>query len=147
LCHCAPPQNKVTPQEVAACQPFLQEELRLLSNLKVVVCLGSVALNGVWATLKTTPALQKRFNISALPKKPTFGHNVVTPLSAQLTLITSYHPSQQNTFTGKLTEPMLDAVFTLVQTTLASNYKLVVGGTGLEPVTSTMSMQFISNSP
>ncbi len=120
ICHCAPPQNKVTSQEVAACQPFLREELRLLSNLKVVICLGSVALNGLWATLKTTPDLWEPFAIDAMPKKPAFGHNVVTPVSNRLTVITSYHPSQQNTFTGKLTEPMLDALFASAKSALHS---------------------------
>lgn len=112
ICHCAPPQNKVLPEEIFNCQPFLRQELALLTKVKVVVCLGSVGLNGFWKSLKTTPQLWDRFSIQAMPKKPAFGHNVVTELSPRLTVITSYHPSQQNTFTGKLTEPMLDAVFT-----------------------------------
>jgi uracil-DNA glycosylase len=105
----------VLPEEVTACQPFLRQELKLLTNLKVMVCLGSVALNGLWKTLQASPELQERFGIQAMAKKPAFGHNVTTMMSPKLTLITSYHPSQQNTFTGKLTEPMLDAVFTNAQ--------------------------------
>ncbi len=111
ICHCAPPQNKVLPEEIVNCAPFLQQELTLLRNLKVVVCLGSVALNGFWKTLQTSPELQERFGIVSLPKKPAFGHSVVTPIGPQITVITSYHPSQQNTFTGKLTVAILDDVF------------------------------------
>jgi len=115
ICHCAPPQNKVLPDEIANCQPFLQQELALLAKLKVFVCLGSVSLNGLWKALQTSQELQRRFNITVMPNKPAFGHNVTIDLSPRLRVITSYHPSQQNTFTGKLTEPMLDAVLTNAQ--------------------------------
>ncbi|MFN8615295.1 MAG: uracil-DNA glycosylase [Vampirovibrionales bacterium] len=108
--HCAPPQNTLLPQEIAACQPFLLQELRHLTHLKVVVCLGSVALNGLWRTVCASPQLQQQWGIVAMGPKPRFGHLQVSSLG-EVTLITSYHPSQQNTFTGKLTEPMFEAVF------------------------------------
>jgi uracil-DNA glycosylase len=99
---CAPPANRPAPAERDNCIGYLERELRLLERLKVVVALGSFAWDGF---LRAARAL----DATASPK-PRFGHLA----SAQIgpwTLIGSFHPSQQNTFTGKLTEPMLDAVF------------------------------------
>jgi len=96
---CAPPANKPTPDERAACAPFLARELVLLHRLQVVVCLGAFAYEAAAAHLGVRP-------------RPRFGHGVEVAAPGGLTLVCSFHPSQQNTFTGRLTEPMLDAVFT-----------------------------------
>jgi uracil-DNA glycosylase len=96
---CAPPANKPTPDERAACKPFLDREFELLTNLKVVVALGGIGYASVCHYLGIRP-------------RPKFGHGVEVPLESGLTVLCSYHVSQQNTFTGRLTEDMLDAVFT-----------------------------------
>jgi uracil-DNA glycosylase len=95
--HCAPPGNTPLPEERAACAPFLARELALLAEVRVVVCLGGFA----YAALATHVGLRPR---------PRFGHGVEARLADGRTLLCSFHPSQQNTFTGRLTEPMLDAV-------------------------------------
>lgn len=94
---CAPPGNKPTPGERANCARYLETELELLTAAKVVVCLGSFAFRAVCEQL----------NIKPLPK---FGHHKLVS-TEKYTLLCSYHPSQQNTFTKKLTEPMLDEIF------------------------------------
>ena len=94
---CAPPGNAPLPEERLACRPFLERELALLPALRVVVCLGSFAYQ----------AAAEHFGLRPRPK---FGHGVEASVGG-LTLLCSFHPSQQNTFTGKLTEPMIDAVF------------------------------------
>ncbi len=95
---CAPPQNKPLPAERDACAPFLQREMELLANARVVVCLGGFGYD----------AACRHFGVRPRPK---FGHAVEVPLDDAPTLLCSFHPSQQNTFTKRLTEPMLDAVF------------------------------------
>ena len=99
---CAPPANRPTTEERDTCLPYLVRELRLLKELKVVVALGSFAWDGFLLAAK-------EFGIGVRPK-PRFGHGAEATLGPW-TLLGTYHPSQQNTFTGKLTEPMLDAVF------------------------------------
>ena len=94
---CAPPANKPTPAERDACAPFLERELALLHQARVAVVLGQFAYQAMASHLGVRP-------------RPAFGHGVVVPTDT-LTMVCSYHVSQQNTFTGKLTEPMLDAVF------------------------------------
>ena len=96
---CAPPDNKPLPEERDACRPFLQRELALLPRVKVVVCLGGFAYEAACSEFGVRP-------------RPKFGHGAEAQTPSGLTLLCSYHPSQQNTFTGRLTEPMLDAVFT-----------------------------------
>ena len=96
---CAPPENKPTAAEQNTCRSFLTRELSALKNLSVIVTLGGIG----------TTAVARHFNISPRPK---FGHGVEVPISDGLTLLCSYHVSQQNTFTGRLTEPMLDQIFT-----------------------------------
>ena len=98
---CAPPANKPSVEERDECGSWLAAELALLLNVRVVVCLGAFA----WE------AALRHFG-SPRPK-PKFGHGaeVLLPGRFPITLLASYHVSQQNTFTGKLTEPMLDAVF------------------------------------
>jgi uracil-DNA glycosylase family 4 len=95
---CAPPANKPLPSERAACAPFLARELELLRELRVIVCLGSFAYEAMCAHLGVRP-------------RPKFGHASELELPDGQVLLCSFHPSQQNTFTGKLTEEMLDAVF------------------------------------
>ena len=101
---CAPPQNKPTPKELANCRPYLLEELQLLTSLRVIVGLGKLAFDAVFRSLK-------ELKIAAIKSKPAFGHSVVVPVAPDLFLVGSYHPSQQNTFTGKLTEAMFVDVF------------------------------------
>lgn len=102
---CAPPGNKPTVDERDRCFPYLLREMELLGPyLRVIVALGSFAWD---AALRAHTAL----GLSAPRPRPKFGHLAEVALGSR-TLIGSYHPSQQNTFTGKLTEPMLDAVFT-----------------------------------
>ncbi len=99
---CAPPQNAPTPAERDACARFLEREVRLLDRVTVVVCLGAFGYGAACRHFGVRP-------------RPRFGHGVevVVPREGALpvTLVCSFHPSQQNTFTGRLTEPMLDAVF------------------------------------
>jgi uracil-DNA glycosylase family 4 len=101
---CAPPGNKPLPEEFNRCRPFLVEELRLLKQVRVVVALGKVAFDGY---LKACRDLSH-----AMPRpRPAFGHGRLYRLPWGVTLLASYHPSQQNTLTGKLTAPMFDSVF------------------------------------
>lgn len=102
--HCAPPANKPERQEVANCQPYLLAELRLLTQVQVVVPLGHLAFD---AYLRACQAL-------ALPlptPRPRFGHGQLCRLPTGQTLLPSYHPSQQNTSTGRVTHAMLAAIF------------------------------------
>ena len=100
--HCAPPGNKPTPLELRNCRPYLERELQLLTNLRLVVVLGKIAFDTYLAILKERGQIDR---LSAFR----FGHEVLFDLRPSL--LCSYHPSQQNTSTGKLTEDMLDAVF------------------------------------
>jgi len=99
---CAPPANKPTPIERDACLPFLVADLRLLARLRVIVCLGAFAWDGVLRALRGVGAVA--------PRKPRFGHGSETVIG-RYALLGCYHPSQQNTFTKRLTPAMLDAVF------------------------------------
>ena len=102
---CAPPDNKPLPEELARCRPYLERELDLLKNVRVVVALGGVALRTYLTILRDRGAIQ---SLAAFP----FGHNrVYRPAEGLPVLIASYHPSQQNTSTGKLTAAMLREVF------------------------------------
>jgi len=104
---CAPPGNRPTPQERDNCLPFLEREIEALSGLRVVVALGSYAWDGF---LRAAAALGHR----AMPR-PRFGHGAEAEVGPY-TLLGSFHPSQQNTFTGKLTPDMLDEVFARART-------------------------------
>ena len=101
---CVPPDNKPTPDEFDACREYLSEELRLLKRLRVVIALGKIAFDQYLKTCR----LLGHSPPSPLPR---FHHGSVSRLSWGVTLIGSYHPSQQNTFTGKLTRPMFHQVF------------------------------------
>jgi uracil-DNA glycosylase family 4 len=96
---CAPPANRPTPQERDNCMPFAVRELALLSEVRVIVCLGAFA----WDAALRVLALA---GLPAVRPRPRFGH--AAPAGP---LLGCFHPSQQNTFTGRLTEPMIDAVF------------------------------------
>ena len=103
---CAPPANKPTPQERDTCMPYLVREMQLLAQLRVIVVLGAFGYEATWATLRAAalPGLE-------LPaRRPRFAHGLEVPCG-RVTIAGAFHPSQQNTFTGKLTPGMLDAVF------------------------------------
>jgi uracil-DNA glycosylase len=99
---CAPPGNRPTPLERDACLPFLEREIAALRRLRVVVALGAFAWDGA---LRAMSGLGYRVR-----PRPAFGHAAEASVGPYA-LLGCFHPSQQNTFTGKLTEPMLDAVF------------------------------------
>jgi uracil-DNA glycosylase len=105
---CCPPGNRPTPSERDNCLPYLTRELRLLERVRVLVCLGSFAWDGA---LRAIAALGH-----AVPRpRPRFGHGAEADMGPYV-MLGGYHPSQQNTFTGKLTEAMLDAVFVRART-------------------------------
>ena len=95
---CAPPDNKPTVTERDTCMPYLRRELQALTGVQVIVVLGGFAYQVIWREFGSGP-------------RPRFGHGVEVSLPDGRTLVCSYHPSQQNTFTGRLTEEMLDSVF------------------------------------
>ena len=108
---CAPPDNRPTPGELARCAPFLDRELELLDRVRVVIALGRIA----WDTVLRRAA---RVDAAAISRpRPKFGHGAETELTlragaAPVRVLGSYHPSRQNTNTGRLTRPMLDDVLT-----------------------------------
>jgi uracil-DNA glycosylase family 4 len=110
--HCAPPDNKPTPAEFIACRPYLLQELTLLRRVRVVIALGQIAFT---AYLQACRELHQ-FVPSPLPR---FGHAITVDLE-DVTLIGSYHPSQQNTFTGRLTREMFATVFQKARSLLGS---------------------------
>jgi uracil-DNA glycosylase len=101
---CAPPANKPLPSELANCAPYLDEEIAALEDLRVIVCLGKIAFDGVLQHLLRAGRLIRR-------SETKFAHGAEYPLSDRLTLLASYHPSLQNTNTGKLTEAMFLRIF------------------------------------
>ena len=100
---CAPPDNKPTPGERDQCIPYLKRELALLGDLRVIVALGQFAWEGCLRTLRG-------MGMEVPRPKPRFGHGAEARVG-EMALLGCFHPSQQNTFTGKLTAPMLDDVF------------------------------------
>ncbi|MGO9338896.1 MAG: uracil-DNA glycosylase [Terracidiphilus sp.] len=102
--HCAPPQNKPTPAEQRNCSSWLDEEMLLLKNLRVVVCLGKIAFDGFLSHQLRAGQVAARSGIQ-------FRHSAEYALPGGITLIASYHPSLQNTNTGKLTREMFLGVF------------------------------------
>lgn len=101
---CAPPGNKPTPEEQRNCAPWVDEEIALLKSLRVVVCLGRIAFDGLLAHEQRRGAIIIRSNY-------TFAHGAEYTLPSGLKVIASYHPSLQNTNTGKLTRPMFLQIF------------------------------------
>ena len=111
---CAPPGNKPSLQEFENCHPYLVREYYLLKNAIVLIALGGIAYNSVKKVLRTEESMQKfRF--------PNFGHGLKVSLPNQKTILCSYHPSQQNTFTGRLTRPMFLDVFQEAQNLMQSS--------------------------
>lgn len=96
---CAPPDNKPSKIEIERCSRYLIQEYKLLRNAQVWIALGNIALQGIWPY------------IGGESPRPKFKHGQTVDLGAGKTLILSYHPSQQNTFTGRLTEKMFDGIF------------------------------------
>ncbi len=101
---CAPPDNKPNPAEKLACRPFLVKELELMQQVRVVIALGKFAFD---AYLQTRSAA----GLTNPKPLPTFGHGNTCLLDGGVTLLSSYHPSRQNTQTGKLTPQMIDDIF------------------------------------
>jgi uracil-DNA glycosylase family 4 len=104
MARCAPPGNKPTPEELRNCAPWLDQEMKLLTDLRVVVCLGRIAFDGLLAHEMRMGTLKKRTEF-------VFAHGAEYKLPNGLIAIASYHPSLQNTNTGKLTREMLLKVF------------------------------------
>jgi uracil-DNA glycosylase family 4 len=98
IVRCAPPANKPTPAERDTCLPYFEREVRLLTRARVYVALGQFAYDNLARVFGVRP-------------RPRFGHGVEVDVGDGRIVICSFHPSQQNTFTGKLTVPMFDAVF------------------------------------
>ncbi len=110
ICRCVPPQNKPTSQEIETCLPYLQNEMVLMQNLKVIVALGGLAFNQLKKIYK-----QQCIAVGHLK----FSHNQLFSVGkVHPVVITSYHPSRQNTQTGKLTEAMFDEVWANVNQVL-----------------------------
>jgi uracil-DNA glycosylase family 4 len=101
---CAPPANKPTTEERDNCLPYLERELELIDRARVVVALGKFGWDGFLTAAR-------QVGVPTPKPKPKFGHGAEAVLNERFTLLGCFHPSQQNTFTGKLTEPMIDAVF------------------------------------
>jgi uracil-DNA glycosylase len=101
---CAPPANKPTLDEFTACRPFVLGELRHLPRVRVVVTLGKIAFDQYRRAIRES-------GVELPHPRPQFGHGALCVLPSGITLIGSYHPSQQNTFTGKLTRPMFHRIF------------------------------------
>jgi uracil-DNA glycosylase family 4 len=100
---CAPPENKPLPLEIKRCMNFLEKELHFLRSKKIFLVLGQIALNALWPLLDQDDA------------RPKLKHGQLIALKDGKFLLMSFHPSQQNTFTGRLTEPMFDEVFRLAK--------------------------------
>jgi uracil-DNA glycosylase family 4 len=100
---CAPPENKPSREEIAACHPHLRAEIEALSQLRVIVALGRIAFDAAWRVLEDRGVGQR--------PKPAFGHGFTYHPAGGPVVIASYHPSRQNTNTRRLTPPMLESVF------------------------------------
>lgn len=103
---CAPPDNKPSPAEIAACHSHLVAEVEALPHLRAIVCLGKIGFDAAWRLLASRGVVVR--------PRPPFGHGAIYRTSS-LTVIGSYHPSRQNTNTGKLTPSMLASVFRLAR--------------------------------
>ncbi|MBP7146752.1 MAG: uracil-DNA glycosylase [Acidobacteria bacterium] len=113
-CRCAPPDNRPSPAELAACRPFLVEELGLLRGARAYLALGAIGWD---ALLRALPAIGR----APGTPRPRFGHGAEVPLAGGATLLGVYHPSRQNTQTGRLTAAMFDAVLARAREILRSS--------------------------
>jgi len=107
---CAPPDNKPTPAEIAACQPHLEAELAALPNVRVIVALGRIAFDAYWRVMAGRGVVVR--------PRPEFGHGLAYRPAGVPAVVASYHPSRQNTNTGKLTPRMLENAFRKARTLL-----------------------------
>lgn len=114
--HCAPPANKPSPQEITNCAPHMENEIQALKRVKLVVVLGKIAFDAYLNFLKRQGKLKTKAGF-------TFAHGASYPLPDGKTLLCAYHPSLQNTLTGKLTEKMLTDVFRKAQKLLSVVHK------------------------
>ncbi len=113
ICRCVPPQNKPTTQEITNCLPYLINEISLMRNLKVIVALGALAQDQV---------IKFYSNLSGAKLKIPFTHGKIDKLPDEYpTLISSYHPSRQNTQTGRLTQEMFDQIWVMTKRILENN--------------------------
>jgi uracil-DNA glycosylase family 4 len=121
---CAPPANRPTPDEILACAPHLAAEIAVLPNVRVIVALGRIAADAYWRWLAARGTLVR--------PRPAFGHGVVIPPPVQgaPALVQSYHPSRQNTNTGRLTSAMLRDVFGRARELCARPADLLAGPGG-----------------
>jgi uracil-DNA glycosylase family 4 len=110
--HCAPPANKLTPEEIANCQPFLDRTIDAMPNLRGILALGKIGFDAALTIYK------RRNWLPPKSKRPQFGHGALYEFDNAPFLIATYHPSQQNTFTGKLTQPMLQKIFSTARSLL-----------------------------
>jgi uracil-DNA glycosylase family 4 len=110
---CAPPDNRPTREELDRCRPYLQAELDLLTRVRVVLALGQIG----WENWLRAAGWWERLGTS---QRPQFAHGAETVLPNRMILVSSYHPSRQNTNTGRLTRPMWHSVFERIRTILAS---------------------------
>lgn len=101
---CAPPDNKPTPEELSLCQPYLEKEFALLPNLRLVVALGKIGADSYLRLLRQWGEIDR---VAPFP----FGHGAFHEFSSRPAMLCSYHPSQQNTSTGRLTAAMLREIF------------------------------------
>ena len=101
--HCAPPDNKPLPEEFSACQPYLLQELTVLTQVRVVIALGQIAFASYLSA-------RRQLGLPVPSPVPRFGHGQLFSLQETF-LLGSYHPSQQNTFTGRLTREMFQIIF------------------------------------
>ncbi len=109
VAHCAPPGNKPLPGEIENCRPYLIREIEALTQVRAVLTLGQIAFNEYLKILKTSGKIEKESRLR-------FGHGIQFQLNSPLpTLFSSYHPSQQNTRTGRLTRPMFDKVISQIR--------------------------------
>lgn len=107
VCRCVPPNNKPTSQEMLACRPFLLAEMALLPHIQGIVCLGRIAFDNMLAIYRA-----QGYQLPSVE----FRHAGFTPLGSGLPwLLTSYHPSRQNTQTGRLTTAMFDSVWSIAR--------------------------------
>jgi len=113
-CRCAPPRNKLLPEEIRNCRPYLLRELQLLRRVRVIIGLGKVGFDSAVRSLR-------ELGWSTMERRPVFAHGREYRITDTITLIASFHPSQQNTFTGRLTKSMFDAIFRKAKKLLETN--------------------------